>query len=148
MEYREKEICTLLDEKSSLFQRYLSATKRIKEAFVGEGEGKGNPGVFIAERQSLIERIEKIDKAVERVIKSDASHGESGSFSENIETRLQDIKAMMERVKPMDEALMAMVREGEEQAKKALLKMQKSRNAVNGYQRMGKFTPRFFDELR
>lgn len=146
MEYREKEICLLLDKKLFLFQNYLSVTKRIKEAFLDEG--KGNPGVFIAKRQNLIDRIDKIDSSMGRVIKSDASYTESEFFSETVEKRLQDIKAIMERVKPMDEALIAMVREGEEQAKKALLKMQKSRKAVNGYQRMGKYAPKFFNELR
>ena len=146
MESREKEICSFLEKKLSLFQQYLSVTKKIKQAFVDDG--KGNPGVFIAERQGLIDRIEKIDYALDKVIKSEESQTVSGAFSETIETRLQDIKALMERVRPIDEELIAMVGEAEEHAKRSLLEMRRSRQAVNGYQRMGKTTPRFFDELR
>ena len=143
---REKEICSLLEKKLSLFQSYLSVTKRIKEAFVEEDQG--NPGVFIAERQGLIDRIEKIDSSMDKVIKEDEPQTGFGTYKETIETRLQDIKTLMETVKPMDEALIAMVRGEEEQAKRSLLKMRSTRQAVSGYQRMGKSPPKFFDTLR
>jgi len=146
MKDREKEICTLLDKKLSLFQSYLSVTKRIKEAFVDEG--KGNPGGFIAERQGLIDRIEKIDTSMEKVIKGGESQTGFGTHRETIETRLQDIKALMGMVKPMDEELIAMVQGEEEQAKRSLLKMRGTRQAVSGYQRIGKSPPKFFDTLR
>ena len=146
MKDREKDICSFLDKKLSLFEEYLSVTRKLKDAFVDEGNG--NPGVFIAERQGLIDRIEKIDFAMDKVTKSGESQTGFGAIRETIETRLKDIKALMERVKPIDEELIAMVREAEEQAKRSLLKMRRSRQAVNGYQRMGKSTPKFFDELR
>ena len=146
MKDRGTDICSLLEKKLSLFEAYLSVTEKIKDAF--GGEGKGNPGVFIAERQGLIDRIEKIDYAMDRVVNSGESQSGFGGFRETIETRLQEIKALMERVKPMDEALIAMVREAEEESKGVLLKMRKSRQAVNGYHRMEKSTSKFFDELR
>ena len=146
MKDREKEICLLLEKKLSLFQNYLSVTKRIKEAFMDEG--KGNPGGFIAERQGLIGRIEKIDSSMEKVIKGGEIQTGFGRDRETIETRLQDIKILMERVKPIDEALIAMVRGEGEQAKRSLLKMRRSRQAIGGYQRMGKSSPKFFDTLR
>ncbi len=146
MKEREKEICSLLERKLSLFQSYLSVTKRIEEAFVDEE--KGNPGGFIAERQGLIERIEKIDSSMEKVIKGGEIQTGFGRDRETIETRLQDIKILMDRVKPIDEALIAMVRGEGEQAKRSLLKMRSTRQAVSGYQRMGKSSPKFFDTLR
>jgi hypothetical protein len=54
----------------------------------------------------------------------------------------------METVKPMDEEMIAMVRGEGEQAKRSLLKMRSTRQAVSGYQRMGKSPPKFFDTLR
>jgi hypothetical protein len=146
MEEREKEIYSLLDKKLSLFQSYLSVTKRIKEAFVEDG--KGNLGVFISERQGLIDRIEKIDSSMEMVMKEGEPSSGIGRDRETIETRLQDIKTLMETVKPMDEELIAMVRREEEQAKRSLLKMRSTRQAVSGYQRRGRFLPKFFDTLR
>ena len=146
MKDRGRDICSLLDKKLSLFEEYLSVTKKIKDAFVDEGNG--NPGVFLAERQGLIDRIEKIDYAMDKVINSGESQTGFGGFRETIETRLQDIKALMERVKPMDEALIAMVQEAEEASRGVLLKMRRSRQAVNGYHRMEKSTPKFLDELR
>jgi hypothetical protein len=146
MKEREKEICSLLDRKLSLFQSYLSVTKRIKEAFVDEG--KGNPGGFIVERQGLIDKIEKIDTSMEKVIKGGEPQAGFGSDKETIETRLQEIKTLMETVKPMDEEMIAMVLGEEEQAKRSLLKMRSTRQAVSGYQRMGKSPPKFFDTLR
>ncbi len=146
MKEREKEIYSLLDKKLSLFQGYLSVTKRIKEIFVDEG--KGNPGGFIAERQRLIDRIEKIDSSMEKVIKGGEIQAGFGSDKETIEIRLQEIKTLMETVKPMDEALIAMVRGEEEQAKRSLLEMRGTRQAISGYQRMEKSPPKFFDTLR
>jgi hypothetical protein len=146
MKEREEEICSLLEKKLSLFQNYLSVTKRIKEAFMDEG--KGYPGGIIAERQGLIDRIEKIDSSMEKVIKGGEIQTGFGRERETIETRLQDIKTLMETVKPLDEALIAMVRGEGEQAKRSLLKMRRSRQAVSGYQRIGKSSPKFFDTLR
>jgi len=130
----------------SLFQSYLSVTKRIKEAFVDEDQG--NPGGFIVERQGLIDRIEKIDTSMEKVIEGGEPQTGFGGDRETIETRLQEIKTLMETVKPMDEEMIAMVRGEEQQAKRSLLKMRSTRQAVSGYQRMGKSSPKFFDTLR
>ena len=146
MKDREKEIYSLLEKKLSLFQSYLSVTKRIGEAFVEDGNG--NPGAFIAERQGLIDQIEKIDSSMKKVIRGGESPMSAGIKLEKIETRLQDIRNLMEEVQPIDEALIAMVQREEEEAKGALLKMRQSRQAVNGYQRIGKYPPKFFDKLR
>ncbi len=146
MKEREEEICSLLEKKLSLFQSYLSVTKRMKEAFVDEE--KGTPEVFLAERQGLIDRIEEIDSSMEKVIKGGEIQTGFGRDRETIETRLQDIKTLMESVKPMDEALIALVRGEEEQAQRSLLKMRGTRQAVSGYQRIGKSPPKFFDTLR
>jgi hypothetical protein len=146
MKEREKEICSLLEKKLSLFQSYLSVTKRMKRAFVDEE--KGTHEVFLAERQGLIDKIEKIDSSMEKVIKGGEPQAGFGSDKETIETRLQEIKTLMETVKPMDEEMIAMVRGEEEQAKRSLLKMRGTRQAISGYQRMGKSPPKFFDTLR
>ena len=84
MKEREKEICSLLEKKLSLFQSYLSVTKRMKRAFVDEE--KGTHEVFLAERQGLIDRIEKIDSSMEKVIKSGEIQAGFGSDKETIET--------------------------------------------------------------
>ena len=146
MAHTDKDICLFLEKKLSLFQRYLSVTKRIKEAF--EDEGKGTPGVFIVERQGLIDSIEKIDSAIETVSKDGRRLSELEEYREKIETHLQEIRTIMETVKPIDDELIAMVGRKEEQARKSLLKMQNARRAVNGYQKTGKSIPKFFDALR
>ena len=106
------------------------------------------PGVFIAERQGLIDGIEKIDSAMKRLIEEDGRQSVSEKNREKIETYLQDIKKLMETVKPIDEELITMVGREEEEARMSLLKMRNARLAVNGYQRMGESIPRFFDKLR
>jgi ribosomal protein S20 len=146
MSSNKKNICSLLEKKLSLFQRYLSVTNRIKEAFVEEG--KGNPGVFISERQGLIDGIEKIDSAMKRIVEEDGRRFVSERNRDKIETHLQDIRKLMETVESIDEELVTMVGREEEEAKRSLLKMQNARRAVSGYQRTGKSAPRFFDKLR
>ena len=111
-------------------------------------EGKGNPGVFISERQRLIDGIEKIDSAVKRIMEEEGRRSVSERNRDKIETHLQDIRKLMETVKSVDEELVHRVGREEEEAKRSLLKMQNARRAVSGYQRMGKSAPRFFDKLR
>jgi hypothetical protein len=146
MPSKERDICSFLEKKLLLFQRYLSVTNRIKEAFMEEG--KGNPGAFIAERQGLIDGIQKIDSAMERAMEGDGPQSASYGKREKIESHLQAIRTLMERVKPIDEALITMVGREEEEAKRSLLKMRNARRAVSGYQGTGKSIPRFFDKLR
>ena len=147
MPSNERDICSFLEKKLSLFQQYLSVTNRIKEAFI-EG-GKGNPGIFIAERQGLINGIEKINAAMKRVSeKENGRQSVSEKNREKIEAHLQDIRKLMETVKPIDQELITMVGRAEEEAKRSLLKMRNARQAVSGYQRMGTSIPRFFDKLK
>ena len=146
MKYTEKDICSFFEKKLSLFQQYVSVTKKIKDAFMDEG--KGNPGVFIAERQGLINGIQKIDSVIEKLMDENRPQSGGEGYREAIETRRQDIKALMETAKPIDDELIAFVGQEKEEAKRALLKLRNARQAASGYQRMGKSIPRFFDKLR
>ncbi len=55
----KKDICTFLEEKILLFDRYLSATERMEVTF--KDKKTSHLGDFLSERQDYIERIDRID---------------------------------------------------------------------------------------
>lgn len=142
------EILSLLEEKIPLFHRYLSVTENMKEAF-GD-DGKGNIGNFLSERQDVIQKINEIDSSIEKVMEGvpDQPTGGFGECRELIDTRLQDIRLVIETVDPIERELIIMVKGETESVKRSLLEMRNTRQAVNGYQKTGSSSPKFFDTLR
>ena len=143
-----KEVCSFLEKKRVLFNRYLSITNRMKESL--KDKEAGNPGVFISERQNCIKRIERIDLSIEKIIKSssDKVNHISGKFKGLIHSYLSSIKSIMEKVDLIDKELMLMVKEEGESIKKELLKMRNVQQAARGYRKDIKYSPRFLDTIR
>ncbi|MBW2000891.1 MAG: hypothetical protein JRI30_00035 [Deltaproteobacteria bacterium] len=109
-----------------------------------------NPGVFISERQDCINKIEKIDSSIEKIIKAstDKLNHISDKFTGLIHSYLSSIKSIMETVDCIDRELMVMVKEEGEGIKKELLKMRNVRQITRGYKKEKRYTPRFLDTVR
>jgi hypothetical protein len=137
-----------LEQKISLMTQYLSITRTLKETF------QLNKEIYLADllskRQECIDRIQKADLSIQKIIGSGA--GERSRFSENLKNTLngylQKIKSLVGRIAPLDAEVMAMV-EGESRAIKAeLLKMREGRQAAKGYGPQEKYFPRYIDARR
>jgi len=144
----EKQVCSFFEKKLNLFTRYLSITKRMKKAL--RDKEAVNPGVFISERQDCINKIEKIDSSIEKIIKAstDKLNHISDKFTGLIHSYLSSIKSIMETVDCIDRELMVMVKEEGEGIKKELLKMRNVRQITRGYKKEKRYTPRFLDTVR
>lgn len=160
-----KEICSFLEKKLTLFNRYLSITKRMKETL--RGREAGNPGVFISERQDCIDKIENIDSSIEKIIKEGSDNlsqisdqvntptqtlppqgGGEGGGEGLIDSYLAKIKSIMEKADLIDRELMVMVKDEGQSIKTELLKMRNFRQAARGYKKEKRFSPRFLDTIR
>ena len=135
-----KEICSFLKKKLSLFNRYLSITKRMKQTL--NDKEPGNLGGLASERQDCINKIERISLSMEKIGK-----GRSGGEG-LIHGYLKNIRYIMETIAPIDRELMVMVREQGESIKTELLKMRNVRQAAQGYRNEGRYSPRFLDTKR
>jgi len=144
----EKEVCSFLEKKLTLFNRYLSITKRMKEAL--RDKGASNPGVFISERQDCINKIEKIDSSIEKIIKASTNklNHISDKFKGLIHSYLSSIKSIMETVDCIDRELMVVVKEEGEGIKKELLRMRNVQQVARGYKKEKRYSPRFLDTVR
>jgi len=144
----EKEVCSFLEKKLTLFNRYLSITKKMKEVL--KNKEAGNPGVFISERQDCISKIEKIDSSIEKIIKAstDKLNHISDKFTRLIHGYLSSIKSIMETVDCIDRELMVVVKEEGEGIKKELLRMRNVQQVARGYKKEKRYSPRFLDTVR
>ena len=143
-----KEICSLLEKKSVFFDQYLSITERMKETFVHKKER--DPRTSISEREACINKIQKIDASLEKIIgnSSDKLHDISEKCKGMIDGYLRSLKHIMETVDCIDRELIVMVRAEGENIKTELLKLQDVRQAAKGYGDKIKSTPRFLDTIR
>ena len=144
----EKEVCSFLEKKLALFNRYLSITKRMKKVL--RDKEVVNPGIFISERQDCINKIEKIDSSIKKIIKAstDKFSHIPDKFKGLIHSHLSSIKSIMETVAPIDRELMVMVKEEGEGIKKELLNIRNVRQAAQGYKKDKRNSPRFLDAIR
>ena len=136
-----KEICTFFEKKLSLFKKYLSITKRMEKAL--KDKETAYLGSLVSERQDLINKIERINFSIEKIIKVS-----SGKFRDFIENYSKSIANIMETIVPMDRELMAIVTEESEGIKTELLNMRDVRQAAHGYKNEGRHSPRFLDMKR
>jgi DNA topoisomerase VI subunit B len=144
----KKEVCSFLEKKLTLFNRYLSITKRMKKAL--RDKEAVNPGVFLSERQECINKIRKIDSSIEKIIKAstDKLNHISDKFTRLIHGYLSSIKSIMETVDLIDRELMVMVKEEGEGIKKELLRIWNGRQVARDYKKEKRYTPRFLDTIR
>lgn len=136
-----KEICLFIEKKIALFNRYLSITKRMKQTL--NNKEPGNLGGLVSERQDCIDKIEKINLSMEKIVNAG-----SAKFKGLIDGYLKDIKNITETIAPIDSELMVKVREEGESIKTELLKMRNVRQASQGYRNEGRYSPRFLDTRR
>ena len=137
----EKEICSILEKKLSIFKKYLSVTERMKKIL--KNKEAGNLEGLVSERQDCINKIERNNLSMEKIIKAS-----SDKFRCLIEGYLKSIRNIMESIAPIDRELMVMVREEGESIKSELLKMRNIRQASRGYKNEGTYAPRFLDMKR
>ena len=144
----EKEICSLLEKKTVFFDQYLSITERMKESFVDKKER--DPRASIPQRQACINKIQKIDASMEKIMgnSSDKVHNISEKCKGMIDGYLRSLKNIMETVDLIDRELIVMVGAEGENIKTELLKLQDVRQAAKGYRDKIKSTPRFLDTIR
>ena len=143
-----REMCSFLEKKLTLFNQYLSITKRMKATL--QDKEAGNLGVFISERQGCISKIEGIDGSMEKIIKegSDKLSHISDKCRGLIDGCLRNIKGIMEEIDLMDREFMVMVKEEGEGMKTELLKLRNVRQAAKGYIKEKGFSPSFLDTMR
>ena len=140
-----KEICSFLQKKLALFSQYLSITKRMKEAL--NDKETSNIGASISERQDCINKIERIDASIERIVKEGSGKGDGGGEG-LIDSYMSRIKSIMETIDLMDKELTVMVKEESETIKTELLNIRNVRHAARGYKKIERFSPRFLDTVR
>ncbi len=143
-----KKICSFLEKKVVFFKQYLSITKRMKETF--KKKEPSSPETFISERQACINKIQKIDASLEKIMgnSSDKLHDISEKCKGMIDSYLRSLKNIMETVDLIDRELIVVVRGEGENIKGELLKLQDVRQAAKGYRDKMKSTPRFLDIIR
>jgi len=144
----EKEICSLLEKKTAFFDQYLSITERMNEIFAHAKER--DPRASISQRQACINKIQKIDASLEKIMgdSSDKVHNISEKCKGMIDGYLRSLRNIMETVDLLDRELIAMVGVEGENIKAELLKLQDVRQAAKGYRDKIKSTPRFLDTIR
>jgi len=143
-----KEICSLLEKKTVFFDQYLSITERMKESFANKKER--DPRASISQRQACINKIQKIDASLEKIMgnSSDRVHNISEKCKGMIDGYLRSLKNIMETVELIDRELIVVVGAEGENIKTELLKLQDVRQAAKGYRDKIKSTPRFLDTIR
>jgi hypothetical protein len=143
-----REICSLLEKKLALFNRYLTITERMKDAFIDTSVQDPRP--LISKRQACIANIGRVDASVEKILerRSDGPHPISAKCRASIAGYLKHLSSIMVTVDQMDRELMGMVKEQSKGIKSELVELQKVRQAARGYGDKMKSPPRFLDTTR
>lgn len=141
-------LCLFMEQKVSLMTQYLSITKTMKETFMLKKEI--NLKDMLSKRQDCINKIQKIDLSVQKIMNTGAE--ELFRISNDLKTTpddyLHSIKSLMERIAPIDAEVMVMVKEESRGIKAELLKISNTRQAAKGYGTKGKYSPRYLDAKR
>ena len=143
-----REICSLLEKKLALFNRYLTITERMRDAFIDNSAQDPRP--FISKRQACIANIGRVDASVEKILdkRSDRLHHISGKCRASIDGYLKRLRSIMGAADLMDREIMGMVREQSEGIKSELVELRTVGQAARGYGDRMKSTPRFLDTTR
>ena len=143
-----KDICSFLEKKILFFDRYLSITEQMKEAF--KDKGTGDLGGLLSQRRDCINRIDRIDSSIKNIIEDVSNKVDNVSNRSKgvIADHLKNLKSIMKRVDRIDRELMGMVKEESEGLKTELLKMRNVQQAARSYNRGITHPPRFLDKTR
>jgi hypothetical protein len=142
------EICSLLEKKLALFNRYLTITERMRDAFIDNSAQDPRP--FISKRQACIANIGRVDASVEKILerRSDGHHHITGKCRASIDGYLKRLRSIMGAAELLDRELMDMVRAHSEGIKSELVELKKVGQAAKGYGDRMKAPPRFLDTTR
>ena len=141
-------MCSLLEKKLALFNRYVSITKRMKDAFIDNG--LQDPRPLISKRQACIASIGRVDVLVDKILErsSDWPHLISAKCRASIAGYLKHLTSVMVTVDQMDREVMGMFKEQSEDIKSELVELHKVGQAAKGYGDKMKAPPRFLDTTR
>jgi C4-dicarboxylate-specific signal transduction histidine kinase len=148
MEKTWNKYCACLREKvQSLddFENLANETKKVLES--------GNTSHLnrhLETRQSLISRMEQIDKELQTFTDSNGScmEGMSGKAKNLVQHYLGQIRAALERLAAMDKECLALARAHLDSMKSEILKAQHGLRAARGYRLAVEHHPRFLDVKR
>ncbi len=127
-----REICSFLEKKVTLFSRYLSLTERMNAAL---GEEEKDLKDLISKRQGCMEKIEKIDLAMQQTVGAGPDKYKliPPKFRGLIDGYLKKLKSIMETVELLDREVTAFVKLEVESVKTDLLNMRNVRQAARSY---------------
>ena len=142
------EICAFLEKKIALLKQYLSITEKMRDPHRNNDDSSLEG--LISKRHECINRIEKIDLSMGKIVKEGSYKLSriSNKFKVLIDNYLSNIRDILTTVEPLDRELMVMVKEEGESIKTELLKMQNVRQVTRGYKKEKRCTPRFLDTVR
>ena len=134
-----------MEQKISLMTQYLSITRIIKEAFILKKET--NLIELLSKRQDCINRIQKTDLSVQKIINTGAEELSriSDELKSSLDGYLLGIKSLLEQIAPIDDEIMIMVKEESRGVKAELLKISNVRQAAKGYGSKEKRIPMYMD---
>jgi hypothetical protein len=140
-----KKISSFLGKKLALFKQYLSITERMKETIISDAEN--NIVGFVNKRQDCINKINKIDRSIEKMVKTSDCRFQniSSKFKGSLDGYVHDIKGVMEEMVPIEKEMMRMVAEEKESVKTEILRRQNARNAISGYRNNARHSAKFLD---
>jgi hypothetical protein len=141
-------LCLFMEQKISLMTRYLSITKTMKETFMLKKEI--NLGNLLSKRQDCINKIQKTDLSVKKIMNTGAEELSriSDELKNSLDGYLHTIKSLLEQIAPIDSEVMVMVKEESRGIKAELLKISNARQGAKGYGTKGKHTPMYLDARR
>ena len=141
-------LCLYMEQKVSLMTQYLSITKTMKETFMLKKEI--NLGNLLSKRQDCINKIQKIDLSVKKIMNTGAEELSriSDELKSSLDGYLLSIKSLLERIAPLDSEVMVMVKEESRGIKAELLKISNARQAAKGYGSNEKRIPMYMDARR
>ncbi len=130
---KEMTVCELLEKKLSVFRRYLSATREMKQTLAGDEERSIAP--LISQRQRCINTIDTINRDLDEI--SGKLKGGLARVSSTVEERtdryIKKIKDIIDTISPLEGELVTLASTERNTHKAALLKLRQTRKATEGY---------------
>ncbi|MBU2623358.1 MAG: hypothetical protein KKD92_13660 [Proteobacteria bacterium] len=137
-----------MEQKVLLLTQYLSITRTMKETFMQKKEI--NLIELLSKRQDCINRIQKTDLSVKKIMNTGAEELSRISYEvkSSLDAYQRSIKSLLEQIAPIDAEVMVMVKEESRGVKAELLKIRNVRHAAKGYSSNEKRIPMYMDAKR
>jgi len=140
--------CARLREKVQSLDEFQNLANETKKAW--ESGNTSHLNRHLEARQSLISRMEQIDKELQTFSDGDGScmEGLSGKAKNLVQHYLGQVKTALERLAAMDKECLALARAHLDSMKSEILKVQHGLRAARGYRLAVEHHPRFLDVKR